>query len=117
MPIQNKDRFIGVFVSEETDNCLRLVSLLQGVSKSTLVREILSDKAEDNNWTEENLIMRYADVVQLQWSLQYRERQTFHSYLVTIKSELKAKSNLSEDLLEKIMKKCKDLNQNQSASK
>jgi len=106
--------FIGVFVSEETDNCLRLVSLLQGVSKSTLVRDILNDQAEDSDWTEPALIERYATIIHLQWDLRYKEKQTFHSYLTTIKGEMQTKNALPEYLQEKILKKCKDLNQSKT---
>lgn len=109
--------FIGVFVSEEIDNSLRLVALLQGISKSALIRDIIQDKAEDNGWTEESLVERYADITYLNWSLKYRDTQTFHEYLSIIKIKLEVESNLPINIQAKIMKKCKDLNQNQSKIK
>lgn len=110
MPDDPNTAFIGVLMPDEMDNCLRLMALLQGTSKSTLVRNIVQQNMSDNGWTEPNLIERYAITVYSQWDLRYKETQSFKSYLTRIEGQLKKKKAVSEDLLGEIIKKCKELN-------
>lgn len=111
------NNFVGVLMSEETDNCLRLAALLQGVSKSTLVRNIIIDKVDDNNWDEDSLIDRYAQIIHMDWSLKFRDTLSFVQYMLSIKKQLKEKSNLPSDLQVKIITKCREKQQNQSKTK
>jgi len=117
MPTESNTAFVGVFVSEELDTQLRLIALLQGVTKSTLVRNILHGKMEDNDWTQDSLIERYATVLWTEWDLKYREMESLSSYLSVISNDLKAKKSVPLHIQAKIMAKCKELNKKQSQTK
>lgn len=111
MPDEPNTAFIGILVPDDMDNCLRLMALLQDVSKSTLVRNLLQTHMEENDWTEPNLIERYAIAVHSQWVLRYKEIKPFKTYLKGIEDQLRQKKAVSEDLLKLILKKCREQNQ------
>lgn len=113
----NLSEFMGVLLSKPLDNCLRLQSLLQGHSRGKLVRNIVQQYVEDNDWTEENLIERYALHLYNQWYLRYRETQPFNTYIDDSKKDLKLRHKLPENLIKAIIKECEEQQKKLSPTK
>ena len=109
--------FVGILLPEELNNCLRLQSLLQGKSKSKIVRKIVERYVEDNDWTEPRLIKRYADYLLSLWHLRYRETKEFSIYIKEREITLTESVGIPSKLVLAIIKECKEQKEKQSASK
>ena len=109
--------FIGILVPEELDNCVRLQTLLQGKSKSRIVRSIIEQYADDNDWTEASLVKRYADYLHSLWHLRYRETKEFSVYLEETQIELLKSGKISVTLVIEIIKECDEQRKNQLGNK
>ena len=106
-------RHLGLKLPEALDNCLRLQSLIQGRGKSDLVRDIIQQYAEDNNWSEVEMLERFARYLYNQWDLRFRDKMTIEEYVH------KRDMNVPEPLLLVIISKCNEIvnQENQSTTK
>lgn len=105
-----KDRFIGFLLPESVDDCLRLQAIMQEVAKGALIRNILMEHIDNNNWTVDNLIDRYARHLYSQWDLRWRDKYDFNSFIAEAKKNLRTKSKLPEKLIKPIIEQCKEQN-------
>ena len=114
---KNKE-FVGFYVSETVNDCLRLQSLLQDLGRvGVLARKILLDYAIENNWTVDDLVDRYAKVLYGQWDLRYKESTPFKDYLSNARVVMEERNKLPKRLIIAISTRCEELHQNQSAIK
>ena len=109
--------FMGTLLTKEVDTCLRLQSLLLGVSRAELVRELITDYIKEYEFTSEKLIERYATYIYSEWELRYKEKYRFKDYLSTHYIPAIRKQNHPEALILQIVKKCEEVAQKASANK
>lgn len=109
-PEENKlTQFVGFLVPKTIDNCLWLQCALQGSSKGAVVRTVLEKYMEENNWTEESLLVRYAQYTHSIWYLRYRDAKTFEKYLETVRGKLAKQYKFPEPLIDTIITTCNEM--------
>lgn len=101
--------FVGALVPESTDNALRLYALMQGTSKSDLIRKIFGDFIEENNLALEALTDRYAQLMFSQWDLRFKEKYTLKEYMDLSAENLCTKEGIPKQVVDIILEKCKEL--------
>ena len=114
---ENRTEFVGLMVSVETEVCIRLQSLIQGISKSAVVRNILQDHIQDAGHTVENLTQRYARYLYSQWELRYKEMTSFKKYMEETEQTLLNVEHLNPDLIISILAECRELQRSHLANK
>lgn len=108
---------IGFLVSEATNDCLRLESLLQNTPKGTLIRGIIEHHAKDNEWDIAVLLGQYASHLYKQWEFRWKDKMDFAEYMHTQKYYMQKKHKLPDRLTDNIIERCEELQRNQSAIK
>ena len=103
--------FMGILLTKETDNCLRLQSLLQGVSRGELTRNIIDKYVAENGLTTSVLIDRYSEYIYTEWRLRYKERYEFQEFVDKHYISVMEKQGQPRLLINGIVKRCKELEQ------
>jgi len=96
---------IGVFISEEMHNLLRLQSLITSAPKATMVRDIIQKHILAEGWDLEELIAEYAKYMCKRWEVHWKKRENFTAYMERSAVNLQ-KKNLPEPLIEHIIRQC-----------
>jgi len=96
---------IGVFISEEMHDLLRLQSLITSTPKATMVRAALQQHILDQGWDLEELIADYAKYMCKRWEAHWKKREDFSAYMERSTENLK-KKNLPEPLITHIIRQC-----------
>ncbi len=111
-------KFVGFLVTEETDDHLRIQALLQGVTRSTLIRDIIQSYIDKSKWDSEDLIERYASYLYNQWDIRWRDTMLFREYLSEQRREMEHKHKLPLRLTMLVVSRCEELHrQTQSPRK
>ena len=115
---KNNTEFIGLYISPEMDNCLRLLSAIEDKGKGTVLRDILSTYLTHKQWDTDVLVDVLAQRLYQRWFTIYRDKKNLDAYLQGVKEHLENKQKLSKKLIIQISQRCKELQkQNQSKSK
>jgi hypothetical protein len=110
---QKQTEFIGFLVNEGLDDILRLQSVLLGVSKGALIRQIVESYVEVRELELDDLLARYAEYIYSKWYTRYRDVKTFEEYVIEAEDDMKNKHKLAEKLIKLTLQKCNDLHENQ----
>ena len=92
---------------KEMNYILRLRAFLQDSSRGALMRRIILDNIEENNFTVENLTERCASHLYHQWYSRYSETVPFETYLKESRTNL-MEQNLPENLITIIITECEE---------
>lgn len=103
---------IGFLVSETIHDLIRLQSLLRGLKKGALIREIIREHAMANRWSVEDMTERYAKHLYSQWDMREKHTHSFGEYMLKVRKDLTAKEKLPKRLIEPILTQCKELHEN-----
>lgn len=107
---------MGTLLTEEADDCLRLQSLLQGVSRGELVRGIIDKYIDKNKLTSDILAERYAQYIYTEWDLRFREKMKFSAFIKQQQVIMK-KLQHPDRLVDKVTAKCEEAAQKASENK
>jgi len=108
MPQQNNSKQVSLWLTEAVDDCLRIQAILQCSTKSTLIKEMVVQHANDNDWSVDKLTERYAKHLYTQWDLRWREKSDFRSYMTKSAVDLVEKYKLPIRLSTRIIKLCEE---------
>jgi hypothetical protein len=100
--------FIGVYIPEAVNDCLRLQSIIESKGKSEILREILETYMKDNSWTVEKLAENLSIHYYSRWYLKHRKNKTFAAYLKDVKIILNTNYKLPDRLIKLILEQCKE---------
>ena len=114
---ENRTEFIGLMVLMETEVCIRLQSLIQGISKSAVVRNLIQEHIDNNKLTIESLSQRYARYLYSQWELRYKELVDFEKYMKETEQTLLTVEKLYPELVDLILAECREQQRSHSANK
>lgn len=93
---------------ESVDDCLRLQALMQDIPKGKLIRNVLMQAIDDNNWTVDNLIDRYSRHLYSQWDLRWRDKYSFDAFLAQARTDLREQNKLPDKLVKSIAEQCRE---------
>lgn len=108
MSSSKNTKFVGVMLSEAVEDCFRLQALLESDTKSALMRSVLVQHANDNGWTVEKLVERYALHLYSQWNLRWKDKIDFRAYISQSNINLSTKHKLPARLVKQIISLCEE---------
>lgn len=109
--------FMGILLTKEIDTCLRLQSLLRGVSRAELIRDLVEEYLKSNQLSSESLLERYAEYIHTEWHFRFREKYTFKEFVRQHYVPAIKKQNHPDELVSLIIKKCEEVAKKASATK
>ena len=108
MPKEKYSEYVGLNVTKEMDDCLRLMSAMHDTGKGAIIRDIIETHMQDKAWTVPNILSDFSMHLYSRWYFKYRDKKNLDEYLKIVKDDLKGRQKLPKYLIDAIVKQCKE---------
>ena len=106
---EDDTKTVGVVFKKSTNDILTLRALIHSSGKSKLIRTIVEQHIDYEEWTLEDSAAQYAGILVDRWFVHWRGKADFESYLSNQRTIMKTVRGVSDELITLITEKCREL--------